>query len=370
MESLGKQKTEVAQVLPPSVVITSPEGGRVTVDTAEITVRAVAQQVGTHPVTSMQLLLDGRPLGGPGGVRHLSSPQRDATERFFVPLQAGQTHRIEVRADSAVSYGLSRTLEVTFKKANNERQLPSLYVLAIGVKDYEQKALSLRYADEDARRIDRTFKQYGKGLFQKVETKLIVNSEATQRGILKGLGWLRSQMTQHDVGVVFYSGHGDRDGAGAFYLMPHDVDPTQLLATGVPDSQLKGALKGTPGRLLLLLDACHAGAANGDKRKGDVALTDELVSELATDDYGVYVMASSMGREFSLESSDLKAGYFTLALTEGLSGKADVNSDKAIYSNELDTYVSERVKSLSNGQQHPVTAKPGTIRSFPLARQP
>ena len=60
--------------------------------------------------------------------------------------------------------------------------------------------------------------------------------------------------------------------------------------------------------------------------------------------------------------------FFTLAVTEGLSGKADANNDGLVYSTELDAYVSQRVKDLSNGRQHPVTAKPGTIRSFPLAR--
>ncbi|MFM9960876.1 MAG: caspase family protein [Planctomycetaceae bacterium] len=363
------EKTEVAEVLPPTVLIASPEGSSITADTEEITVRAVAQQVGKHPITSMQLLLDGRPMGGRAGIKQFNAPQREVTERFFVPLEPGVKHTIQVRADSAVSHGLSSLVQVTFKKAEMETKLPSLYVLAIGVKDYEQDALDLRFADEDARRIDRVFREKGAGLFQKIETKLIVNKEATQRGMTTGLSWLKKQMTQHDVGIVFFSGHGDKNATGAFFLLPHDVDPTDLDGTGVSDAQLKGVLQGIPGRVLMMLDACHAGAANGDKRKGATSLTDDLVRDLATDDYGVIVMASSMGREFSLESNDHRAGYFALALNEGLSGKADVNSDKVIYSNELDTYVSERVKSLSKGQQHPVTAKPGTIRSFPLAKQ-
>jgi hypothetical protein len=39
-----------------------------------------------------------------------------------------------------------------------------------------------------------------------------------------------------------------------------------------------------------------------------------------------------------------------------------------VYLNELDAYVTDRVKELTKGQQHPVTAKPTSIRSFPLAR--
>ena len=79
-------------------------------------------------------------------------------------------------------------------------------------------------------------------------------------------------------------------------------------------------------------------------------------------------MASSMGREPSLENNANRQGSFTLALVEGLSGKADTNKDGAVYLNELDSYISDRVKELTRGKQHPVTAKPTSIRSFPLAR--
>ena len=89
--------------------------------------------------------------------------------------------------------------------------------------------------------------------------------------------------------------------------------------------------------------------------------------DLVRDDYGVVVMAVSMGREESLENNAHRQG-FTLALTEGLAGKADFNKDGMVYLNELDTYVTDRVKELTKGQQHPVTAKPTSIRSFPLAK--
>ena len=93
-----------------------------------------------------------------------------------------------------------------------------------------------------------------------------------------------------------------------------------------------------------------------------------MVRDLATDDYGVVVMCSSMGREFSLESAEVGQGYFTKALIEGLSGRADGNADGVVYLTELDAYVTDRVKALSKGLQHPVTAKPASIRSFPLTR--
>ena len=84
--------------------------------------------------------------------------------------------------------------------------------------------------------------------------------------------------------------------------------------------------------------------------------------------YGIVVMCSSTGREFSMESAALGHGYFTQGLTEGLSGRADYNKDGLVYLTELDTYLSDRVKELSQDHQHPVTAKPMSVVPFALSR--
>jgi hypothetical protein len=69
-----------------------------------------------------------------------------------------------------------------------------------------------------------------------------------------------------------------------------------------------------------------------------------------------------------MESDQHGQGYFTVALVEALKGRADYNHDGVIYLTELDTYVADRVKTLTGGQQHPVTSKPTTIRAFPISQ--
>lgn len=124
-----------------------------------------------------------------------------------------------------------------------------------------------------------------------------------------------------------------------------------------------------PGRVIAVLDACHSGAAGGVHRRPAHA-ADDLVRDLISEEYGVIVMSSSLGREYSLESQRVKQGYFTLALVEGLSGKADNNQDGLIFLNELDGYTARRVRLLSDGLQHPTTARPPGVRSFLLATAP
>jgi hypothetical protein len=68
-----------------------------------------------------------------------------------------------------------------------------------------------------------------------------------------------------------------------------------------------------------------------------------------------------------MESSTTKAGFFTLDLTEGLSGLADYNNDGFVFIHELDTYSTLRVRELSQGRQNPTFGRPSTVRPFPLS---
>jgi uncharacterized caspase-like protein len=331
-------------------------------------VRVIARSRGENPVTSLRLLLNSRPYHGQAGVRAIDEPKLGEVRSTWadVELKPG-LNTLVVQADSPVSQGLSDPIEVTYEP-QEQVQLPALYVLAVGITEYPGD-LRLHYAAKDAEAIDRAFRQKSSPLYRKVEVKLLTDARATRKEILAGLTWLRKEVTKNDVGVVFFSGHGQTDNEGSLYLLPVDGDPNDLLATALPNDQLKKAMAGISGRVLALLDACHAGAGGGDGHKGPPnGLTDDLVRDLATGEVGVIVMASSTGREFSLENNAERQSNFTLAIVEGLSGNADYNKDGSVYLHELDTYVTERVKALTKGEQHPVTAKPASIRSFPLSK--
>jgi WD40 repeat protein len=368
----ASEKVKVEDVLPPTVVITAPERSSVQVNQAEMEVRAVARGSTRYPVTVLRLLLDSRPYEGQKSVKNITrvqpdQPQGEVGESWTVTLGPGK-HRLAVQAENTVSKAVSDAIEVTYAQAQpSPIELPALYVLAVGVSAYPGK-LKLDCAAADARDLARAWKEKSGTLYRKIEIKLLTDKDATRAEILGGLVWLRKQMTQKDVGIVSFSGHGARDADTTFYLAPVDVNPENLLASGVSGEQLRKTLAGIPGKMLVLLDACHAGSVDGDKRKAFGGLTDDLVRDLVTDDYGIVVLCSSTGREYSLEDGTVGHGFFTQAILEGLSGKADYNKDGVVYLNELDNYVTERVKELSKGQQHPVTARPASIRSFPLSR--
>jgi WD40 repeat protein len=351
----------VGQVLPPDVVIKSPApetrlAGR------EVEVKAVATSKGEHPVTAMRLLVDGRPYRGSAGIFRPPAPKLGATEaRWTVELPAGK-HIFAVQAESRVSKGLSRPVEVV-RAVAGEPELPNLYILACGISEYP-RPMRLRYAASDARLITDAFRKKASGVFNKVEVRLCLDRQATRSGIREGLEWLERTMTPRDVGIFFFSGHGGKED-GNFFIVPVDVGP-DLAATGVSGEFVKEKLANMSGRMICMLDCCHSGAVATDGRKPGEA--DDLVRDLVTEDYGVVCMCSSLGTEYSMESPETKAGYFTHSVVEGLDGPADLDHDRIIYIHELDSYAAQRVRELSDGEQNPVTGRPSGVHSFPLAR--
>lgn len=364
------QQTSVSNILPPIIEIVRPSESRVQLDQPALTVTAKAKARGEHRVASMTLLINGRPYDGLKGTRSIVREQdtdAEVTESWTLELPMGE-HQIQVRASTSQSNATSSPLQVVYEPDMPLR--PTLYVLAVGVSKYENltEQQQLRFAAKDADTVGKEFTEHASDLFANVESTILLDEDATQRSILKSLKALQAKMTQRDVAVVYLSGHGVRDETGAFYFFPSDGEADELFLTGVAESQIKQVFKSTPGRVILMLDVCHGGAFGGERRKSLGGIADDMVRDLVTDDYGLIVMASSMGNEVSMEHDDWGHGAFTKAFSEGLHGKADYNDDGVIYLHEVDGYITDRVKELTNGRQHPSTTRPNTIRSFPLGQ--
>jgi uncharacterized caspase-like protein len=226
----------------------------------------------------------------------------------------------------------------------------------------------LQYAAADADAIARVFDEKTSGIFNKVTVKQLKDRQATKQGMIEGLAWLKSVMTERDVAVVSFSGHGTPDEEGNFYLVPADVNLRSRRSLFEGD-RLKEALANLPGKVVCLLDACHSGSVAEEGALANPGGADNLVRDLVNDEYGVVVMCSSLGSEYSLESPQTKQGFFTLGIIEGLSGKADLNNDSIVYIHELDRYAGLRVQELSGGRQNPTTGRPPGIRTFPLSKR-
>jgi uncharacterized caspase-like protein len=256
----------------------------------------------------------------------------------------------------------------------------TLYVLAIGINDYPDERLKLECARPDAQLLVQSFRSNSRRLFQSVETRLLLDREATRANILAGLTWLAQNTHARDVAVVFYAGHGDFKIEGQFYLVPVDVDLRSLSQTGVSGGDLKKTLGELECPTLLFLDACYAGSfdAKTNTKKTRTMRTralpdqstqmnhDQFVNGLYHDAGLVVFCGASKEQEAAEENGH---GFFTQAVTEGLSGKADLDGDGQVMLIDLHRYVLKRVKR-SNPDQEPTIGIPTTIRSSLVLSQP
>jgi uncharacterized caspase-like protein len=310
----------------------------------------------------MRLLVNGRPYQGDKGIRTFANPKLGEVQASWaVDLQPGR-QILHVMAESPVSKGVSAPIAVNLTSVKTT-DLPNLYILAVGINEYAGD-MALNCATNDAKAIVKVFTERTRGVFGKVDSRLVTDKQATKLRIQEGLVWLKGMMTPRDVAVVFFAGHGGMDRKGIFYLIPVDMREDDIAGSCLSDAEFKRALANLPGRVVAMLDACHSGSV---AQKRD-ASADDLVRDLVSEDIGVVVMCSSQGSEYSMEHPKLKHGFFTFALVEGLSGKADLNRDRYVYIHEVDLYAGVFVQEASRGRQNPVTGRPPNIRSFPLAR--
>jgi uncharacterized caspase-like protein len=177
-------------------------------------------------------------------------------------------------------------------------------------------------------------------------------------------------VTSRDIGVVFLAGHGLQDSRNAYYFLAQNSDRNRLLSTAVEGVTLREQLRSLAGNALVFLGTCYAGQAMGPGTRG-ISDINALVNELSSTENGITTYASSTGREVSQEDDGWGNGAFTKALVEGLGGpgrrgKADLTGKGVITTARLDAWVSERVKELTRGSQHPVMIRPPTVPDFPM----
>ncbi len=346
MQSRHETPTHVNEISPPVVKLVSTEQRRIDDRTTRVRVAATAESKDDRPLAAMQLLLDGRPYGDSRTYAAGDAANLRRKETWYIELPPGQ-HLIAVQAESEKSYA---TDEIEITCAGEDAIKPTLYCLAIGVSNYPG-SLRLHYGRSDAQALASVLEKNGTQIFGKVETKTLLDAEATKEGIESGLVWLRKKATWRDVAVLFYAGHGLNDEEGRFYLLPIDGSPTSAARTCIPDTAIKDFCRHTPGKVMVLLDACRSASVKIN--------VNELALKLGRNDCGAIVITSSSGNQDSLEGEAWKAGAFTRALVDGLEGRADFLHTGYVSSPcDIASYIDHVVRTLTDERQTPTCAMP------------
>ena len=137
---------------------------------------------------------------------------------------------------------------------------------------------------------------------------------------------------------------------------PTKADLTSLHVKAVPF--VRDRLAKLAGKTFLFLDTCHSGLVENLNLTANRTLGWKSAQQTASTkaaeqvaEAGVVAFSACRGNQFAKEDLTLGHGYFTLAVTEGLDGKADLDGSTEVTVAELTRYVADRVNEFSGGQQ-------------------
>lgn len=357
----------VIQQAPPVVTILDPaDGASVRNSPIEVAYR-ISGKPGER-IKRLRALIDNRETVVQRDLTIPASGTLDGTIK--VPVE-GIAPLLQLYAANEFADSAPATRKLSGGIARQDINKPVLYVLAIGISEYRNDPrLKLNFADDDARAFVTRMRAQKGGLYRDVVVRSLVDREATKAAIGESLSWLQRQMTNGDVATVFVSAHGETDGRGDLYLISHDADvrdEIMMRQTAVQWDDFDKDIKdlASRGKVLVFLDACKSGRVIPGKSVFPADI-DKAVNELRESGNDVTIFSSSTGTQLSREDDKLGQGYFTYALLEALDGKG-IRSGAYVTTGDLNRYIAERVKKLTEGAQTPKVSTPlGTTSNPPL----
>ncbi len=206
-----------------------------------------------------------------------------------------------------------------------------VYAVCVGVADYPDEINDLKLPANDAKTIQWLYHKN-----RKAESVLITNKDATLANVTKAMNTLFAKAKEKDIIVLFFSGHGSK---GAFRCYDEALNY---------DVVRQAMAKSKSRHKIVFADACYAGKM---RQEGSFSTFSPDTDYSMVD---VMLFLSSRSNETSIESRNMKNGFFTAFLQRGLKGGADADRNRTITAKELFDYVSKGVAKISKNRQHPV----------------
>jgi WD40 repeat protein len=331
----------VQDILPPVVEIISPaDNSSVAIKT--LTIRYRVRSPRGEPVTGTRVFVDG---GLYKEERGLNMVGADIVREIQVDVP-GRDCEISIVAQNVHGWGMDVKSRVRWAGTRDE-QKGVLYVVAVGVSDYQDKGLKkgVTHAAKDAIDFAEYMKKQNRGsLYQNAKVTVLPNDKATRDSIMTTLRKISKDATGNDLVILFLSGHGEKDESRKFRYLLADVDEERIPSRYLSHSDIKDPLVGFPGRRVVFIDTCRSGSAI------DIS---GFANELSSSENGrIVVFTSATGDGNSEEPPGLDNGAFTKVLLTGLEGQA-ANKQKKVTASRLHVFLEEEVPKLTGGRQKP-----------------
>jgi hypothetical protein len=214
------------------------------------------------------------------------------------------------------------------------------HAVIVGVSKFASAGITeLPSAERDASDLHGVLTDPARAGVDAGNVKLLLGADATLDAVKQALGvFLERSAAENDLVLLYFATHGLVQGREG-YLLLHDSDPASPFRTALRMGELASILDSlSTGNVVLILDACHAGATTPSEAWYRVL-----------DGFGAsagsrVVLASCGAAEQSLEVDTDRNGLFTKHLLAGLRGDADHRRQGAVGIEDLFSYVRDHVR--------------------------
>ena len=225
---------------------------------------------------------------------------------------------------------------------------PHLYILSIGIDQYTDSNVNLKYAVKDAKDLEERIKIQSATLYkpQNIHYSLVTDREATKTNIVNKVNELSNTIKPQDNFILFVAGHGVLL-QNQYYMLTHDyngqVSDTNMISSN-EIVEMSKKIKSL--NQLFIFDTCHAGRVDTIVS----GLYDARMSVLAKK-MGLHIYASANDKQVAMDGYKGN-GLFTYTLLDGLNNnkEADKNKDGKVtvvglgeYSKKMTTNISKEI---------------------------
>jgi hypothetical protein len=305
-------------------------------------------------------------------------------QTFVAALVEGE-NRFEVRAASGDGSWESEPAVLVVK---HEKPIarPAVHLVSIGINEYSQETMNLKFAAPDARAMASLFEARGPDLYGKdqVHVTQVLDGQVTRKGIENALEEVAKAAQPQDTLVVFLAGHGTTIGQ-RYYFIPHDFQPKadkvedDIREQGIAGDVLGDWVEKVPAlKRVLIFDTCQSGSALPVSRTARDPFAFRGALERLSHSRGFFTIAASAASESAQEIPELKHGMLTYALLAGAGAIEDgplanqpikaTADDKTVEVREWFSFAQDKVPLLTKlylGQEQFIGFS-GQGASFPL----
>jgi uncharacterized caspase-like protein len=253
---------------------------------------------------------------------------------------------------SVTAFNSSNTVQSYMKTINFNSKAksedPHLYILAIGVDQYKDINVNLKYAVKDAKDLEEKLRVQSATLSkpENIHYLLLTDREATKTNIVNKVNELSNTIKPQDSFILFVAGHGVLL-QNQYYMLTHDYDGIVNDISMISSNEIVEISKKIKSlSQLFIFDTCHAGGVDTIVS----GLYDARMSVLAKK-MGLHIYASASDRQVAMDGYKGN-GLFTYVLLDGLNNnkEADKNKDGKVtvvglgeYSKKMTTNISKEI---------------------------